>query len=279
MTGVELIELAKCADELGFDALWLGEHVLRPGVQTAEHPSTGTTQHHTGPIIAESTELIDPWAVHSAISAVTTRLKLGTAVYLAPLRHPLQTARTTITVQELSGGRIILGVGAGWLKDEFDALGIPFAGRVSRTEECIEILRKAWSGTEFEHHGRHFQFSRVQLHPRPVRIPVVLGGNGPKALARAAALGDGWFTSGTPDFDEARAMVDDIDRLRAECGSDGEFTCYVRVAGPEPDVIDRYRGAGMSDLVLWADTLWTGDTIAERRDSLTRAAIQMGVAG
>ena len=175
VTGVDLIELAKCADELGFDALWLGEHILRPGVQTTDHPSTGTAQHHTGPIIAQDTELIDPWAVHSAISAVTTRLKLGTATDLLPLRHPLQTARTTITVSELSGGRVVLGVGAGRAERRVRRPRRSVRGPCHAYRSSgIAILRKAWSGDRFEYNRRHFQFDRVQLHPDRCRLPVVL---------------------------------------------------------------------------------------------------------
>ncbi|MFC9555199.1 TIGR03619 family F420-dependent LLM class oxidoreductase [Rhodococcus sp. NPDC056960] len=277
MTGTDLVELAECADKLGFDALWLGEHVLRPLTQNSSHPSNGTTQHHAGPLVDEDTELTDPWVVHAMIAAVTTRIKLGTAVYVLPLRHPLQTARTTITVQEVSGGRVLFGVGAGWLEEEFDALGIPFRTRVSRTEECIEILRKAWSGKPFSHEGKHFRFESVQLHLRSVDVPVILGGNGPQAVARAARLGDGWFTSGTPSFDESLRLVREIGRLRDDAGKAGPFKCYVRVATTAPDELERYRDHGMSDLVIWADAFWEGRTLDERRDRLAALAERMGV--
>lgn len=275
MAGGELVELAACADELGFDTLWLGEHVVRPLTQRSAHPTSGTRQHHSGPLVAERTELIDPWAVHAAIAAVTTGIKLGTAVYVAALRHPLHTARTTITVQELSGGRVVFGVGVGWLEEEFDAFDVPFRTRVSRTEECLAILRAAWRGEPFSHHGRHFRIDRVQVHSRPVDIPVVLGGNGPKALARAATLGDGWFTSGTPEFDDALRMVREIRRVREQHGRPGPFTCYVRI--PSVDEVGRYRDHDMTDLVLWADTVWQGRTLDEKRDRLAAAADRLGL--
>ncbi|MGV0835113.1 TIGR03619 family F420-dependent LLM class oxidoreductase [Mycolicibacterium thermoresistibile] len=277
MTGSDLVQLAVCAEEHGFDALWLGEHVLRPVAQKSAHPTAGTEQHHAGPLIAEDTELTDPWAVHAAIAAVTTRIKLGTAVYVTALRHPLHTARTTITVQELSGGRVIFGVGVGWLEEEFAAFDVPFRTRVSRTEECLEVLRQAWRGEPFSHHGRHFRFDEVGVHPRPVEVPVVLGGNGPKALARAAAVADGWFTSGTPDFDEALRMVTEIRRLRAERDTTDPFTSYVRIPEADPVTVRRYQDHGMGDLIVWADTLWTGRTLDEKRQGLAAAAERLGL--
>ncbi|NGP08702.1 TIGR03619 family F420-dependent LLM class oxidoreductase [Rhodococcus sp. 14C212] len=277
MTGNDLVELAACADGLGFDALWIGEHVLRPLVHAGEHPSAGTSQHHSGPIIDIETELVDPWIVHAAIAAVTTRIKLGTAVYLAPLRHPLHTARTTITVQEMSGGRVLFGVGAGWLEEEFDAFGVPFRTRMSRTEECLEVLRKAWSGTAFRHEGKHFRFEDVQVHPRPVEIPVILGGNSPAALARASRLGDGWFTSGTPTFVESLEMVREVHRLREGLGKVGEFPCYVRLAEVDVAEFERYCDHGMGDLVIWADMVWRGRTHRERCDRLAAIADKLGL--
>lgn len=276
MTVTELVELAVCADELGFDALWLGEHVLRPAGYGSEHPTTGTVQHHAT-IVDTDTELIDPWVAHAAIAAVTSRIKLGTAVYVTALRHPLHTARTTISVQELSGGRVLFGVGSGWLEEEFAALGVPFRTRFSRTEECLDILRKSWSGTDFDHSGKHFTFDRIQVHPRPAPIPVVLGGNTAPALARAARLGDAWFASGTPTPDEAVALVTELRRLRRESGNAEQFPCYVRVSTTDPEVLAGYRDSGVEDLVLWADTLWTGDTPDERRRNLTAAAERLGL--
>jgi len=280
ITPLEALELARAADELGFDALWLGEHVLHPAAYTSDHPSTGTRQHHSGPIVDDTTELTDPLALHASIAAVTERLKLGTAVYVTALRHPLHTARTTITLQELSGGRLLFGVGAGWLAEEFAALDVPFAGRFSRTDECVEILRKAWGGESFSHEGAHYRFDEVRSHPRPVAVPVVYGGNGPRALARAARLGDAWISSGTPTFEEAVELVDVLRRHRVEAGGNAEFPCYVRVEVTEATTaadLECYRDRGLDDLVVWADAGWKGATVAERRENLAALAGRLGV--
>nr|WP_009476037.1 TIGR03619 family F420-dependent LLM class oxidoreductase [Rhodococcus sp. JVH1]EJI98273.1 luciferase-like monooxygenase [Rhodococcus sp. JVH1] len=279
MTGHDLLELAISADQLGFDALWLGEHIFHPIGYGSDHPTDGTQahSHHAGPILDTDTELTDPWAVHAAIAASTTRIRLGTAVYLAPLRHPLLTARTTITVQELSGGRVLLGVGAGWLEEEFASLGVPYRTRMSRTEECIEVLRAAWSGKPFVHNGKHFHIGSVQMHSRKVDIPVILGGNGPKALDRAARLGDGWFTSGTPSFEGSLELVTEIAQLREKYGKTDEFVCYVRVDATSVTQLQRYHDCGMTNLVVWADSIWKGATVEERRANLAKAADDLGV--
>jgi len=276
----DALELARAADELGFDALWLGEHVLHPAAYASEHPSAGTRQHHSGPIVDDTTELTDPLALHAAIAAVTERLRLGTAVYVTALRHPLHTARSTITVQELSCGRLLFGVGAGWLEEEFAALDVPFAGRFTRTDECVEILRKAWGGESFSHEGTFYRFDEVRLHPRPVAVPVVYGGNGPRALARAARLGDAWISSGTPTFEEAVELVGVLRRHRLETGGTTEFPCYVRVEVTEATTaadLERYREHGLDDLVVWADAGWKGATVAERRANLAALADRLGV--
>ncbi|UYP20836.1 TIGR03619 family F420-dependent LLM class oxidoreductase [Rhodococcus sp. Z13] len=280
ITPHDALDLARAADELGFHALWLGEHVLHPISYGSAHPSTGTRQHHSGPIVDDTTELTDPLALHAAIAACTQRLMLGTAVYVTALRHPLHTARTTITLQELSGGRLLFGIGSGWLEEEFTALDVPFTRRFARTDECVEILRKAWGGESFAHEGAHYRFDEVRLHPRPVTVPVVYGGNGPRALARAARLGDAWISSGTPTFEEAVELVGTLRRHRREIDGNADFPCYVRVEITEETTasdLHRYREHGLDDLVVWADAGWKGATLAQRRENLAALADRLGV--
>lgn len=274
----ELLELAAAADEFGFDAIWLGEHVVLPQGYSSEHPTTGETghQHHTGPIVDPSTELVDPLSALSAAAAVTTRLKLATGIYLLPLRHPLVTARAAYTAHEISGGRLMLGVGSGWLKEEFDALGVPFHDRVGRTEEALSVLRSAWAGGPFENHGPHFPFDRVQVSPRPMDIPLVLGGNTEKALRRAVQLGDAWFSSGTPSFEDAVRLRDRVGELCAEYGRD-PIRCYFRVEKWDAESVGRYAAEGMNDIIVWADQVWPRGDFADKRQSLARAAEQLGL--
>ncbi len=280
MAAPDLLDLAVAADELGFDSLWLGEHLVLPvGYETA-HPTTGAStdhHHHAGPIVSSDTELLDPWVELAAIAGATRRLRLATGIYILPLRHPLMTARAACTLQEVSGGRLVLGVGSGWLREEFEALGIPFADRGARFEESIELLRQAWSGGPFEHHGDYFQTGPIQVTPRPTHVPLILGGNTPRALRRAARVADGWFSSGTPTFDAARDLRDKIAALRADDCPQAPFRCYFRVGGCDPAVIERYRREGIDDVVIWADQLWPDGTLEEKRTALAAAAEALSV--
>ena len=258
----ELVALARAADEAGFDSLWLGEHVLLPIGDRTAHPSTQQdhVQHHTGPIVQPDTELVDPLVVLGAAAATTTHLRVATGIYVLPLRHPLAVARSTCTLQEIAGGRFIFGVGVGWLTGEFDALGVPFDERVDRFLEAIAVLRAAWAGGEVRHEGRHFAVSGVQVTARPTDVPLILGGNTQRALRRAAQLGDGWFSSGTPPLDEAVRLRDELLRLRREAddeaGAERPFHLVVRVEGRDPSLLARYAEAGFDDVAIWADHVW-----------------------
>lgn len=270
----DVVELARAADELGFDSLWLGEHVVLPDGYASEHPTQGGTahQHHTGPVVDTSTELVDPMVALGAVAAATSRIRLATGIYLLPLRHPLLTARAACTLQEVSGGRFVLGVGAGWLQEEFDALDVTFDDRGSLLEEALAVVRRATAGGPFRHRGRHFAFGPVQVSPQPVDVPVVLGGSSDRALRRAARLGDAWFASGTPSFEEAVRLRDRLLALAQR-----PMPVHVRVEKPDPDLVDRYRSAGFDEVIVWADQLWIGDTPAERQASLAKAASTLGV--
>ena len=130
----------------------------------------------------------------------------------------------TLTLQGVAGGRFMLGVGSGWLEEEFDALGVPFAERGARFDETLAVLRAAWAGGELEGAGPHYPFARVLVTAEPVRVPLILGGNTDRALRRTARLADGWFSSGNPTFDEARAAA------RSGCGELGDEVGRERAA-------------------------------------------------
>jgi probable F420-dependent oxidoreductase len=280
VAATDLLALAVAADQVGFDTLWLGEHIVLPLAYESEHPTTGDTEqdHHiTGPIIGPGTELLDPWVELAAIAGLTNQLRLATGMYILPLRHPLLTARAGATLHEVSGGRFRLGIGAGWLQEEFHSLGVPFEGRGARVEETIEILRAAWAGGPFEHHGTLFSLTKVQVSPRRVDVPLVLGGNTPRALRRAAALGDAWFSSGTPSFDEAMRLRDAIHALRTRHGRREPFPCTFRIEGRDLALVERYRSEGVDEVVIWADQLWPPGSLEARRDAMARAGEVLGL--
>lgn len=276
----DLVQLAASADAAGFESLWLGEHIVLPSDYGSEHPTTGDTahQHHTGPIVDPSTKLLDPLVALSACAAVTTHLRLATGIFILPLRHPLLTARMTLTLQDVAGGRFLLGVGSGWLEEEFAALGVPFDDRAGRMDETLAILRQAWSGETFSHESPLFAFGEVRLSPEAVAVPLVLGGNSERALRRAATVGDGWFSSGTPSFDDAVRLRDRVRELRDATGAHGEFPTYVRVASPHEADLARYDAEGFEHVLVWADQLWPAEGDPDsKRTAFASAATRLGV--
>ena len=256
----------------GFDSLWLGEHVVLPLAYGSDHPTSGseTEQHHTGPIVQVDTELLDPWVALAAAAGATRRLRLATGIYILPLRHPLMTARAACTLQAVSGGRFLFGLGAGWLREEFEVMDVVFEERGRRFNETIDILRLAASGGAFDYHGESFTFGPVQIAPKPFALPLILGGNGERACAGRPWPADGWFSSGTPSFDDARRLRDRIHAIRAEHGRTEAFRCYVRVEGFDPAVVERYHREGIDDLVFWADQLWPAE--GDKQAALLAAA-------
>ena len=280
----DFVELARAADEAGFDSLWLGEHVVLPIGFTTSHPSKQQPgeQHHTGPIVSPDTELVDPLVNLAAAAAATVRLRLCTGIFVLPLRHPLAIARSTCTVQEIANGRFTFGVGSGWMPEEFAALDVPFDERASRFVETIDILRAAWAGGEIRHEGRHFSISGVQVTKRRTEIPLILGGNTDRALRRAADVGDGWFSSGTPSLEESMRLRDELARLRRAAdeaaGVERPFAMTFRVEGCDPAVLRRYADSGFDSVLIWADQVWPVDEPLDgRRARLFAAAEAFGL--
>lgn len=278
---VEFVDLAAAADEAGFSSLWLGEHVVLPLGYTTAHPTKQQPgeQHHTGPIVDPDTELVDPLVQLGAAAAVTSRIELATGIYILPLRHPLAVARSACTVQELAEGRFVFGLGFGWLEEEFAVLDVPFAERVTRFEEGIEVLQAAWRSGEVKHQGRHFSISGVQVTKRVTHIPLMLGGNTEKALRRAVRLGDGWFSSGTPPFEESLRLRAELQRLRAESERAADaFKLVFRMEGADPATAQCYADEGFEEVLIWTDQVWpAGEPLEAKRAAMFAAAEALGL--
>jgi probable F420-dependent oxidoreductase len=187
-----VLAAADQAEALGFDSVWLGDHLALPRAPSAPYPYAAQTTY----LQAES-PLLDPIATAAVVAGRTKRIKLGFGVLVAPYRHPLVVAKLLSTLDVLSGGRVILGVGAGWMPEEFQATGVPFAQRGKMTDEWIAYVRAAWTQDFPEFKGRFYQLAGMSVLPRPLQgggIPILVGGNTPAALRRAALQGDGWDT-------------------------------------------------------------------------------------
>jgi probable F420-dependent oxidoreductase len=243
-------EVAARAEAAGYGSVFVPDHVVFPVRVDSAYPYSPDGSFP----FPLDTPLYDPWIVLTSIAATTTTIKLGTAVYVLPLRHPFVTARAVTSLDVLSGGRAVLGVGAGWLAEEFTALGLDPKRRFSRTEECIEVLRALWTEATPSYHGRHFDFDAVHFAPRPAtdpHPPILLGGDSDRALERAARLGDGWISGGTAsDLAEIEATVAKLRELRARCAATAPFDVTVLMPRPTVDDLARLEAIGVDRVVI-----------------------------
>jgi probable F420-dependent oxidoreductase len=187
----DTLELVRFAERLGFESAWVSEH---HGSSDGYLPSQ--------------------LALLAACAAITERMELGTSVILAPLHDPLRLAEDAAVVDQLSGGRLVLGLGNGWREEEFRMFGSSRAERGARTEETVEVLRRAWTGRRFSFEGRTLRYDRVRVTPRPARpdgLPIVLGGYERRAVLRAGRLAEGYITdeSGPEEMRDSLALVDE----------------------------------------------------------------------
>jgi probable F420-dependent oxidoreductase len=263
----QLVPLARTCEELGFHGVFLSDHVFVPGRLESRYPYSPDGS----PPFTAKTEHPEPWAAICAMAQGTTRLWFSTAVYLSPLRHPLHVAKSLATASVFTNGRVALGIGVGWVREEFEVLGKSFAARGTQLEEGVEVMRKVWRGGMVEHHGRHFSFPELAMEPVPVApIPVWIGGRSEVALRRAARY-DGWIGSG--DTPESAAQT--LARLRALREAAGlaaqPFEAIVAVAGPpDGDLYRRLEAAGATGFVSYppAYSLGAGCSLDAKRRAI-----------
>jgi probable F420-dependent oxidoreductase len=179
------------ADRLGFESVWMPEHLVIPMAMTGS-PHAG--QDH--PPIPAEVPVFDALTYLAFLAGRTSSIRFSTHVYNIGLRHPFISARAVTTLDVVSGGRAMFGIGASWLEAEWQAVGLDFATRGRRVDETLQICRRLWTEQVIEHHGEFFDFGPVMFEPKPVQKPwppIIVGGDGPAALRRAAQLGDGWI--------------------------------------------------------------------------------------
>jgi probable F420-dependent oxidoreductase len=242
--------LAVQAERAGFESVWIPDHLVFPEVM----PPTYLYTEDGRPPIPSTTAVYDPWVLLGTIAAVTDTIRFGTSVYVLPLRHPIVTARSVLTVDRVSRGRVTLGAGVGWLKEEFEILGQDATTRGRRTDEIIPLLRRLWSEPVIEHHGKYYDIPPVYFEPKPFQkpIPIEIGGTSPPALRRAGALGDGWIEIGTSDRDELATMLTTVLAARTAAGRDHlPFTVTAANAvGDSLDYVARMADVGVDRVVL-----------------------------
>lgn len=187
----ELCRLARAADESGFAAAAISDHVVHPKEIQTPYPYTEDGKPRWEPF----TPWPDPWVAIGAMAAVTERLRFLSSVFVLPMRNPFAVAKAVGTAAVMSGNRVALGIGVGWMKDEFLLMEQDFHTRGKRTNEMIEVLRKLWAGGWVEHHGKFYDFDPLEMSPVPgEEVPIYVGGVSEAALRRAATRGDGWIS-------------------------------------------------------------------------------------
>jgi probable F420-dependent oxidoreductase len=241
------VDAAVAAERLGFESIWLPEHLVLP-MAMAGSPYAGA-EH---PPVPPTTQLFDPGSMLSFVAARTSTIRLGTYVYLLGLRHHFISARAFATLDWLSGGRAVIGAGAGWLKEEWEAMGIDPSTRAARLDEAIAVCRRLWTELTVANDGEYFPFAEVAFEPKPVQqpIPILIGGESAPALRRAGRLGDGWIgMAHTPQ--SAAESVATIHAHMEEAGRAG-VPFEVTVGGAcdtEQDVSD-WAAAGVDRLIV-----------------------------
>jgi len=250
--GGDIAEIARATEAAGFDSLWIPEHPVIPTNMKTIFPFTdnGKLPEHYG-------RWADPFIGLAAAAAVTTKIKLGTGICLIPERETLITAKTVATLDLLSNGRILLGIGAGWLREETEAMGANFGSRWKLTRERIEAMKLLWTKGTASYNGDLVKFDSVRCEPFPVQAggpPVILGAHGPKAIERVARSYDGWMPL-VPGPAELHREVTELRKLLKERGR-AENSVQISPLvdplenGPSRDELKAYRDAGADRLVM-----------------------------
>jgi len=250
-----LVRLAQLAEGLGADGVWLSDHLVAPVNAQSVYPYGAPVA--PGPTrLGIIEEFYEPLVTLAFLAGHTRRVRLGVSAYVMPYRNPVLTAKHVATLDALSGGRVVLAVGTGWLAEEFAALDVPFAGRGRRTDDYLAVCRALWAGGTASYDGPCYELPPVRTGPRPVQRPhppIWIAGNSAAALARAARHGDGWHGIDLPPADVAERAAG----LRARCEAAGRDPASVRVTLRRRDTAvalrrdrDAYRAAGLEDLVV-----------------------------
>jgi probable F420-dependent oxidoreductase len=249
-----LAALGRGAEERGFATIWLAEHVVTFDEHESRCPYTDDGKLHLPP----GTGFLEPFTALSYLAAVTTRIRLGTAIAILPQRQPLYTAKEVAGLDWLAGGRVDLGVGLGWSREELEACGVPWARRGARCDEYLRLLRALWTEELPSFDGEFYRLPECRFDPKPVqsRLPVHIGGESEAAMRRVARFGDGWLGLGL-DPEAASACVKRLDAALERAGRD-RTEVSVRISPhqaytppPTPDEFARFADLGVDEVIVW----------------------------
>jgi probable F420-dependent oxidoreductase len=244
--GAAAAELAQAAEAAGFDSIWTVEHVVVPHGYQSRYPYSPTGRMGSG---LEDYPIPDPLIWLAYVASATRTIKLGTAILILPQRNPVITAKAVATLDHMAGGgRVLLGIGVGWLAEEFATLGVPFEDRGPRTDEYVAAMRALWSQECASYQGRFVSFDRVFCRPLPPgrRVPIIVGGDTAAAARRAGRLGDGYFPAR-----DARAELFDEMRRAAEGAGRDPGAIEITVSAPtDPAEIEALARRGIARVAV-----------------------------
>ena len=242
------VELAQAAEAAGCESIWTVEHVVVPAGYTSQYPYAKDGRMPGG---REDFDIPDPLIWLSYVAAATENIRLGTGVMILPQRNPLVTAKAVATLDRLSKGRMILGIGSGWLEEEFDALGVPFERRGDRTDEYLQAMRTAWSDERASFNGDFINFNEVYSRPQLVdrHVPIIVGGHSKRAARRAGQFGDGFFPGrGRPE--ELSELFDHARRSAEQYGRDPSSLEFTAGGPTTPEFVEQLAAIGVSRMIV-----------------------------
>jgi len=254
-----VLTFARRMEALGYDSLWASDHVVIPHRITSRYPYSPTGQFPLGPEVP----FLEPLTTLALVAGATERVRLGTSILVLPHRNPVLAAKMAATLDHLSEGRLVLGVGVGWMREEIELLGGDYDRRGAWSDEALAVMRACWRDARTAHHGEFFSFDDIGVFPKPTRgdIPILIGGHTERALRRVVALGDGWHAA----FITPQALQADLVRLRAECARQqrpfDQLTISVRAGlslreaplGSDRKPLQGSRDQILADLVAFRD--------------------------
>jgi probable F420-dependent oxidoreductase len=244
--GPAAVELAQAAEAAGFESMWTVEHVVVPHGYQSRYPYSESGRMGSG---LENFPIPDPLMWLSFIASATQTIKLGTAILILPQRNPVITAKAVATLDHMAGGgRVLLGIGVGWLAEEFATLGVPFEDRGARTDEYVAAMRALWSQERASFKGRFVSFDDVFCRPLPPhhRIPIIVGGDTKAAARRAGRLGDGYFPARTPSSE----LLDEMRRAAVAAGRDPRDVEITVAAPPDVSAIEALATQGVARVAV-----------------------------
>jgi probable F420-dependent oxidoreductase len=266
--------LGPVIEERGFTSVWSAEHVVLFDSQNSSYPYTEDGK----PPFEPEDNFLEPFSALSCIAATTTKLRLGTGICILPQRNPVYTAKQVADLDVISGGRFDFGIGVGWLAEEFEALGVPFEHRGSRTNEYIEIAKSLWSDGPSQYDGKYYSLAECHQYPKPIQKPhppLLIGGESGAAIRRVAEYGDGWFGFNLSP-EGTRAGIEKLQPLLVEYGRtmvEMQINVSPYLLKCDLDTVKQYRDVQVDQLILIA----TSNNLDDLKRELDKVANELVV--